>query len=93
MSGEIITAWVSKYALTEGVRAHRVKTCGSDMVNLLKPDGSSGWGYLHKGDWHLTKDAADQKAEQMRLRKIASVKKQLARLEALSFTSGVRDRG
>ena len=88
--GEIITAWVSKYALTEGVKAHRVQICGGDMVNALKPDGSAGWGYLHKGDWHRTKAEADAKAEIMRQRKIASVKKQLARLEALSFSSPAR---
>jgi hypothetical protein len=84
---DIINVWVSKYALTEGVRAHRARVCGEDMVNILKPDGSPGWGYLHKGSWHLSKDEADQKAEQMRQRKIASVKKQLAKLEALSFSS------
>lgn len=85
--GDIINAWISKYALTDGVCARRVEFCGDDMVNDLKPDGSRGWGYFHKGDWHLSKADADQKAEQTRQRKIASVKKQLARLEALTFTS------
>jgi hypothetical protein len=89
MTDRMFTAWISKYALTEGVTARRVlrTRTSDDMVQDVKPDGSPGWGYFHKGDWHLTRDDAAAKAEQMRLRKINSVKKQLARLEALSFTN------
>ena len=81
----MFTVWVSKYALTEGVRAWRVRDCGHGMVQTIKDDGSPGWGYFHKGDWHETREEAAVKAEQIRLRKIISVKKQLAKLEALSF--------
>ena len=87
MTKKIINVWGTKYALTEGVKSYRVELCGGDMVNILKPDGRPGWGYLHKGDWHLSKDDAERKAEQMRQRKIVSVKKQLTRLEALTFDS------
>lgn len=86
MKGEFFTAWISKYALTEGIRAWRVVDCGSDMVQTIAADGSRGWGYFHKGDWHATYEEAAARAEAMRLRKIASVKKQLTKLETLSFT-------
>jgi hypothetical protein len=86
--GEIFTGWVSKYALTEGIRAARVQDCGDGLVNVLKADGTSGWGYLHgEGrEWHKTRDGAVERAEVMRENKIKSIKKQLAKLEAMTFT-------
>jgi hypothetical protein len=90
MAGKaIFIAWVSKYALTEGVYAARVQDCGDGMVNLLRPDGSSGWGYLHgEGkEWHRTREGAEERAEVLRGNKIKSLKKQIARLEGLSFSS------
>lgn len=90
MANEFFTAWISKYALTEGIRAWRVRDCGNDMVQVIKDDGQPGWGYFHKGDWHRTHGDAAIKANRMRLRKIISVKKQLTKLEALSFSPPTR---
>jgi hypothetical protein len=85
--GDVGNVWISKYALTEGIRAKRVEFCGDGMVVEITPEGGRGWGYFHKGDWHIDRSDAEAKAEIMRQRKIVSVKKQLARLEALSFSS------
>jgi mRNA degradation ribonuclease J1/J2 len=92
-SDKIVNAWISKYALTEGIRAKRVQLCGDGMVVEITPDGARGWGYFHKGDWHLDRGDAEAKAEVMRQRKVASVKKQLTRLEALSFSPQERHPG
>lgn len=89
---KIITVWATKYALTEGIKAVRVKLCGDGMVNILQEDGRPGWGYLHgEGrEWCRTREGAVERAEVIRENKIKSVKKQLARLEALTFSSKER---
>jgi hypothetical protein len=42
---------------------------------------------LHKPDWHTTPEAAIARAEEMRTKKIASLKKQIAKLEAMTFSA------
>lgn len=75
--------WVSKYALTDGIARKEW-------------DGQvSEHGYAHpKGMWvsvkigrhgHLTEAEAKEAAEKMRVLKIAALKKQVAKLEALRF--------
>ena len=46
------------------------------------------WGRCLHGlgtEWHQTREAAVARAEQMRLAKIASLRKQITKLEAMSF--------
>jgi hypothetical protein len=38
--------------------------------------------YYHRPDWHETRYKAVQRAEQMRVKRIESLRKQLAKLEA-----------
>lgn len=77
-------AWISKYALTKGVYEAEGKLCGD-------PDETK---YFHAGfifermhvNAHETREDAITAAEAMRKRKIASLRKQIARLEKLTFT-------
>jgi len=77
--------WISKYALTQGIfemEAEQDKTYPSMVTRI----GNNLETYHEEGrDWHLTKESAIKKAEEMRLKKIESVKKQLAKLEKLKF--------
>lgn len=78
--------WISKYALTDGVKAAdwdgHVSASG-----FVKPAGQPTWTLFKLGkDAHETEAEARQAAEVMRAAKIASLKKQLAKLEAMSFT-------
>jgi len=76
--------WISKYALTKGIYELEVKRC----VNSIRDkDESDMVSYFHgEGkEWHLTKESAIVRAEEMKLRKIESVKKQLNKLEKLKF--------
>ena len=75
--------WNSKYALTKGLTAHNAEDCGGGMVKI-----GPLW-YLHgEGkEWHRTKESAVARAEQMRQQKIASLKKQIAKLENMRFNS------
>lgn len=78
-----ITAYVSKYALTRGVFGREVRITNSvaDMAVTLDQYPM----YLHKGDWFLTEEEAKADAENRRKKKIASLKKQIEKLEKLKF--------
>jgi hypothetical protein len=79
-------AYITKHALTKGIYTVEIETdnvSSFDMDEILCFKGNY---FIGKGvEWHLTKEAAINKAEEMRLKKIASLKKQLAKMEALSF--------
>lgn len=82
---EKITAWVTKYALTLGIKKvdGRINhTISSGM--LCYSDRETA----HGNDWHRTEAEAVARAEQMRLKKIESLEKQVAKLKKLSFTVG-----
>ena len=76
--------WISKYALTDGIKEF------GNLELYISPDNlryaRSDMHFFRLGkDAHETHEAAIAAAESMRKRKIASVRKQLQRLEALSF--------
>lgn len=65
--------WVSKFALTKGIFEIEVK----DFKTI---------GEHNKGkEWHLSKDEAILKAEEMRKKKIDSLYQQIQKLESLNF--------
>lgn len=88
---ETIEAWITKYALTQGIKKLPVKRSEKfpDVVTH-KPENRFT-EYFHKGQWHLDYEAAVAKAEDARKRRIASLKKQIKRLEALRFDEGMEN--
>lgn len=79
MGREKITAWVTRYALTTGIEMVDGKTDGDGYLSYGE------YSYASGNDWHHTREAAVKRAEEMRLKKIASVKKQLEKLEKMRF--------
>lgn len=73
--------WNSKYALTEGLIEQEGEEVGDSMVHV----GSLQYLHGEGKEWHRTRESAAARAEVMRKAKIASVRKQLARLEAMRF--------
>lgn len=75
--------WISRWALSGGISK---KECGKptdDGYVML----SEAWAYLKLGcDAHESFEEARAAAEKMRLKRIASLKKQIARLEGLDFS-------
>lgn len=73
--------FITKYALSEGIlvgegnRWEDYVNCNFDGRKLL----------IGKRDWHPTMVGAVDKAESMRLKKIASLEKQINKLKALVF--------
>lgn len=77
-------AYITKYALSEGIQNREVEDCfdiSPDLVKLL----SANHVHFHKGHWWRSYDEARHRAEAMRKAKIASLRKQIARLEGLAF--------
>jgi hypothetical protein len=90
---KIITAWITKYALTKGIIQAEVEECGNalgefgGMIFLYKKSGESWPQYFHgEGkEWHRTHEAALKKADEMRQAKIKSLQKQIAKLQGVEF--------
>lgn len=81
---ETITIYVTKYALTDGISVEAGRDCGNGMVERLAEEWKYS-PYLQGKDWHRTMDAAVKRAEEMRVAKIKSLEKQIAKLRALKF--------
>ena len=87
MKNENITAWVTKYALTDGIQKVSGTVRHETSSDMLSYIGSRyDWREcVHDNDWHRTPEAALARAEEMRKNKIASLKKSLAKMEATMF--------
>jgi hypothetical protein len=77
--------WITKYALTIGIYTIEGAVTESTDTNMLigKVDGYQV--YYHNQEWHKTEEEAKQRAEGMRLTKIKSLKKSLAKFEKMKF--------
>lgn len=77
------TAYITKYALTIGIFDVQAKTICSTSIKYL--DNNLCNQYAHANEWHRTLSDAIVCANEMRAKKIASLKKQIAKLEVLNF--------
>ena len=78
--------WITKYALTEGVYSSEAAACSSPHMIVIKGDSiNKSDQYFHRGEWFESLSGAFYAVDAMRQRKIQSLRKQIARLEELSF--------
>lgn len=77
-----IRAWISKYALSKGI--FETEVILTEGESGAYRDGPS-WQWFYANTWHRTEAEARTKAEEMRLKKIASLENQLAKLKDLKF--------
>lgn len=82
-----IDAWVTKYALTEGVQ--KVKAARGVGENTIGVKSGMYTQYFHGKDWHTSEKDALARADQMRLKKISALGKQIAKLEKMNFKGGM----
>ena len=76
--------WITKYALTDGIIEADAELCGLDIISASWDNGARCNNF--KGEeWWSTKKNAIEKAEEMRQKKIASLKAQIEKLEEMSF--------
>ena len=84
---KMVHVWITKYALTSGIVECDAETCLSTCPDgkMIQRLDTTYREMYHKPNWHETKEAAIAKAEDMRKKKIASLKKAIAAMEALKF--------
>lgn len=83
-------AWITKYALSKGVIVIECDDpAGTNFPGMVSGARSGIYTHFHgEGrEWHRTGEEATKRAEEMRAAKIASLRKQIAKLEALTFDS------
>ncbi|CAG9172489.1 hypothetical protein CURE108131_23020 [Cupriavidus respiraculi] len=76
--------WITKYALSVGLYQAEAERCSSRMIEVR--DSSVGLPqYFHGAEWHEDRDVAVAQCEAMRNKKLESLRKQIAKLEKLTF--------
>jgi hypothetical protein len=80
-----VKAWITRYALTEGIYEIEAEVCSSISEQMISQIGSKYPQHFHGKDWHLDEAAAVARAEEMRQAKMKSLRKSLANLEHLRF--------
>ena len=81
---EQVKAWVTKYALSAGIKFVNGNV-NHEISSSMLSYGS--YGAAHGKDWHRTPEAALARAEEMRAAKIASLQRQIVKLEKMTFTA------
>jgi hypothetical protein len=84
MGDEKIHVWVTKYALTRGILEQDVEPSSADPTAMVCMIGHQSTHYFRK-EWHLTLEEAVKEAERMRAAKIVAIKKNLAKMERMTF--------
>lgn len=75
--------YITNHALTDGIIEKEVnQDCGNPkMVYVV----GQTLEYYHGNDWHVSLASAIARADEMRLKKIESLKKSLKKMESLKF--------
>lgn len=76
--------FITKYALTKGIIEVEGETTSSTTMVRYK-SGKYPNQYIHKPFWYENREEAVKHAEELRKRKIASVKSQITKLEKITF--------
>lgn len=77
-------AWITKYALTAGIQVVDGELVSEGMLSY-RPPGHMFKQFAHGKEWWLTEADAIDRAEAMRQAKIASLCKQIAKLEKMKI--------
>ena len=77
--------WITKYALTDGIIEADAESCGNSSITSVSWDNGTRCTNLYWGECYLSKESAIKKAEEMRQKKIESLKKQIKKLEEMRF--------
>lgn len=79
--------YITKYALTDGITKLSLPVEPDDDGHVWFIDSSEHRYHSYKRrDWHFDFSAASARANDMRLAKIASLRKQIVKLEKMTFT-------
>lgn len=74
-------AFITKYALTKGIKEADIYQPNDGYAREV----GNSYTWYRSDEWYETREEAIAKAEKMRVKKIASLKKKLAKLEKMRF--------
>lgn len=78
--------FITEYALTTGIREVNAEKCEvQGFINWIGDRGIINYAHGEGVGWHTTIESAINKACDMRIRKIASLEKQIEKLRKLEF--------
>ena len=72
--------WVTKYALTAGIEEIDHARVSEVSPRMIIIGGNIFRRVVHKPFWHTTRESAVEHANQIRLRKLKSLQKQIEKL-------------
>lgn len=80
--------WITKYALSAGIQEREAELCENqpNMIEVKGPKNVFNTFFHSEGkDWHRSKANAVHRAYEMREGKIGSLRKQIDKLQRLTF--------
>jgi hypothetical protein len=79
--------WNTKYCLTDGITEHEVNKCTSRGMVEISKDSQAFATYLHgEGkEWHRTEKEAIERANEVKIKKLKSLDKQVKKISAIFF--------
>ncbi len=79
--------WITKYALSIGVYEAdgELRETAGKFYMVVKGDNPFHMDVFYEKEWHYTKKLAIARAEEMRIKKLQSLNKQIKKLSALKF--------
>ncbi len=80
------TIWITKYALSSGIFSVDTEVEGGSRMASYRRTPDHYTSYVHGNDWHLSRDEAVKRAEEMRKKKIESLQKQIKKLSSIDFS-------
>ena len=88
---EVGPVWVTRYALSTGIMKYATGTTYAEGKGVaVRCEGAFNNQLLFRGkDWHLSWEAALRRAEEMRDKKHASLKKQIEKIASLKFEEAI----
>lgn len=85
---EQFDAWVTKYALSTGIEAVQAKIINRDRNLIVYMEkGKPLSQYAGENEWFRTPEEALRRADEMRTKRIAALKKQIAKLEKMTIVA------
>ena len=79
------TGYITLYALTKGILESELVPCGNGAVRWYFQSNYGCYAHREGRDWHRTREGAAARAEEMRRKKIDSLRKSVAKLEKKKF--------
>lgn len=85
MAREVFDAWITKYALTQGILKRRVELCDDIAPSMVFVIGDEHQQFFHGKDWHQTRAGAVARAKFMQEAKVDAMHERMAVVAGLNF--------